>query len=110
MTGGEGREKRAKQIGITYPGKLVNARAKRWILTSMGTLYIQAFYPAVGLDRKKKKKKTGWWSIEAPSANRRKEETIAAGVDVKFMTGCKHGNSLSLSCPIFLSLLPNPAK
>lgn len=63
----------------------------------MGTLYIQAFYPAVGLDRKKKKKKTGWWSIEAPSANRRKEETIAAGVDVKFMTGCKHGNSLSLS-------------
>lgn len=45
----------------------------------------------------KKKKKTGWWSIEAPSANRRKEETIAAGVDVKFMTGCKHGNSLSLS-------------
>lgn len=51
-----GREKRAKQIGITYPGKLVNARAKRWILTSMGTLYIQAFYPAVGLDRKKKKK------------------------------------------------------
>lgn len=67
---------------------------------SMGTLYIGLFIRRLD-SIVKKKKLPGWWSIEARPrpANRRKEETIAAGVDVKFMTGCKHGNSLSLSLP-----------
>lgn len=66
----------------------------------MGTLYIGLFIRRLD-SIVKKKKLPGWWSIEARPrpANRRKEETIAAGVDVKFMTGCKHGNSLSLSLP-----------
>lgn len=70
----------------------------------MGTLYIGLFIRRLD-SIVKKKKLPGWWSIEARSrpANRRKEETIAAGVDVKFMTGCKHGNSLSLFPDLFIT-------
>lgn len=72
----------------------------------MGTLYIGLFIRR--LDSIVKKKKTTGVVARPRPANRRKEETIAAGVDVKFMTGCKHGNSLSLS--LFPDLFITPSK